>query len=249
MPISFHCPSCGQALSAPDTAAGAQGSCKFCGATLIAPSTSNDAAVLVPPEASTPAPPDSPQPGSPFSPGMGASADPSATPPGYTAPGYTPPGYQAPGAPYTPPGYANYAGPAYMTYAEPWKRLVAAIIDGILMAVVSFPIGFILGMLGATAGSSDAMGAFAQLIGAVIGAAYYIVMTASEYQGTVGKIAMGIKVTDLNGNRISGVASFLRYIGTFLSGIICLIGYIMILFTEKKQGLHDMIAGTVVIDR
>ncbi len=60
-------------------------------------------------------------------------------------------------------------------------------------------------------------------------------------------MALGLKVTDLYGRRISLGRAIGRYFGKLLSGLTCLIGYIMAGFTQKKQALHDMIAGTLVV--
>jgi uncharacterized RDD family membrane protein YckC len=87
---------------------------------------------------------------------------------------------------------------------------------------------------------------------AVIAAAgwlYFALMESSSKQGTLGKMALSIMVTDVNGNRITFGRATGRYFGKFLSGLILYIGYIMVAFTEKKQGLHDMIAGTLVVNK
>lgn len=76
---------------------------------------------------------------------------------------------------------------------------------------------------------------------------YYALMESSMGQATIGKRAIGIKVTDMNGNRISFLNATGRYFGKILSGLMFGIGYIMIIFTQKKQGLHDILAGTMVI--
>lgn len=76
---------------------------------------------------------------------------------------------------------------------------------------------------------------------------YYALMESSSRQATLGKLAAGIKVTDMNGNRISFLNATGRYFAKILSGLMFGIGYVMIIFTEKKQGLHDIIAGTLVI--
>lgn len=78
---------------------------------------------------------------------------------------------------------------------------------------------------------------------------YYAIMESSSKQGTLGKMATGLKVTDLNGNRISFGRASGRYFGRILSGIILDIGFLMIAFTQKKQGLHDMIAETLVVKK
>ncbi len=75
---------------------------------------------------------------------------------------------------------------------------------------------------------------------------YFALMESSKFQGTVGKIAIGIIVTDMEGNRISFARAKGRYFGKILSSLIFMIGFIMAGFTEKKQALHDMLAGTLV---
>jgi uncharacterized RDD family membrane protein YckC len=76
---------------------------------------------------------------------------------------------------------------------------------------------------------------------------YYSLMESSSRQATLGKMAVGIKVTDMNGQRISFLNATGRYFGKIISGAVFMIGYIMIIFTEKKQGLHDIMAGTLVV--
>jgi uncharacterized RDD family membrane protein YckC len=82
---------------------------------------------------------------------------------------------------------------------------------------------------------------------AVAGWLYFAMMESSNKMATLGKMAIGIKVTDLNGNRISFGRATGRYFAKILSGMILMIGYIMAGFTEKKQALHDMIASCLVV--
>jgi uncharacterized RDD family membrane protein YckC len=72
-------------------------------------------------------------------------------------------------------------------------------------------------------------------------------MTSSDRQATVGKIAVGLKVTDLYGQRISFARATGRHFAKILSAMVLFIGYIMVAFTERKQGLHDILAGTLVV--
>jgi len=74
-------------------------------------------------------------------------------------------------------------------------------------------------------------------------------MMSSEWQATVGKRALGIKVTGLDGGRISFARATGRHFAKYIS--ICLLfgGYIMAAFTAKKQALHDMIAETLVVNQ
>lgn len=76
---------------------------------------------------------------------------------------------------------------------------------------------------------------------------YYALMETSSKQATLGKMALGLKVTDLNGNRIKFGKATGRYFGKILSGLFFMIGYIMAGFTEKKQALHDILANCLVV--
>ena len=76
---------------------------------------------------------------------------------------------------------------------------------------------------------------------------YFAVFEASRKQGTLGKLAVGIKVTDLNGNRIGFGRASGRYFGKYISATIIGIGYLMAAFTKRKQGLHDLMAGCLVV--
>ena len=76
---------------------------------------------------------------------------------------------------------------------------------------------------------------------------YHTMMESSRHQATLGKMALGIIVTDLNGARISFARANARFFGKWISGMIMNIGYLMAAFTEKKQALHDILAGCLVI--
>jgi uncharacterized RDD family membrane protein YckC len=78
---------------------------------------------------------------------------------------------------------------------------------------------------------------------------YFACFESSNLQGTPGKRLMGIMVTDMDGERLSFGSATGRYLGKIISGLILGIGFIVALFTPKKQALHDLIAGTVVIIR
>jgi uncharacterized RDD family membrane protein YckC len=76
---------------------------------------------------------------------------------------------------------------------------------------------------------------------------YEALLTSSRWQGTLGKKVLNLRVTDMAGNRISFGRATGRYFGKVLSHMTMYIGYIMVAFTERKQGLHDLIAGTQVL--
>lgn len=156
-------------------------------------------------------------------------------------------------------------------YAGFWLRFVAYIIDYIILYVISgFVILPILAAVGLGVGAStsgfdmnsmtegDIM-AMATAIGGAIFAGglisfainilYYTFMESSKFQATVGKLVLGLKVTDASGGKLDFVKALIRQLAKIVSGIILMIGYIMAGFTEKKQALHDMIAGTLVVKK
>jgi uncharacterized RDD family membrane protein YckC len=144
---------------------------------------------------------------------------------------------------------------APMHYAGFWIRVIAAVIDGILVQVVVLPVSFIIGMVIGVAGvaahsTGPGLQVFSGGIGAIIGLAggwlYGASMESSKYQATPGKMIFGMKVTNLQGQPLSFGLATGRHFAKILSGLTLCIGFIMVGFTEKKQGLHDMIAGTYV---
>ena len=119
-------------------------------------------------------------------------------------------------------------------YAGFWIRFAAYIIDFIILLIP----GIVLQLaLEAPAGN---------LLSFVVGIVYTIGFWVAQ-GATPGKMAVGIKITTVNGDDIDFGKALLRYVGYIASGIILLIGYFMIGFTREKRGLHDYIAGTVVI--
>lgn len=140
-------------------------------------------------------------------------------------------------------------------YGGFWRRVGAYLIDAILIAIVFGIVGSILGVdfgYDATVATTpeDAMATqgdpMASLLGLVIGIAYFAGMESSSMQATLGKKVLGMVVTDAAGNRISFLRAVGRYFAKILSALILFIGFIMVAFTERKQGLHDIIAGTLV---
>jgi uncharacterized RDD family membrane protein YckC len=87
------------------------------------------------------------------------------------------------------------------------------------------------------------------IVSGVITILYYSFMESSKYQATLGKMALGLKVTDENGNNLGFAKCVIRQIGKYVSSIILMIGYIMAGFTSKKQALHDIMAGALVVKK
>jgi uncharacterized RDD family membrane protein YckC len=146
--------------------------------------------------------------------------------------------------------FQNFQTPAYAGF---WMRVLAYIIDSLIMSIVFIPLGLVYGAVMAGSGldeNSPEM-AFGNLgingISILGGWLYHAFLESSSWQGTVGKKVLGLRVTDMNGSRIGFGRATGRYFGTILSGMICFIGFVMVAFTEKKQGLHDLMAGTLVL--
>jgi uncharacterized RDD family membrane protein YckC len=170
----------------------------------------------------------------------------------------------APTAPSAFPGGASFptaATPYQATmpvvgvgYGGFWIRVVAAIIDAIILRVVVSPVSMVFGGLGLAGMMSGLphrglglLGGGVTFILLLFGSwLYEAFMESSSYQATLGKMIFGMKVTDLYGNRISFGRATGRHFAKWLSAMILGIGYIMVGFTERKQGLHDLLAGTLV---
>ncbi len=148
---------------------------------------------------------------------------------------------------------------AYANYGSFLRRFAAAFIDGILLSVVSQIIQSVTGigtrmqehilddpedMAGLISIAGPIWG-----VGFVIQLVYFAYFESSEKQATFGKMALGLVVTDENGDRITFGKAAIRYLARIISSIILFIGYLIQPFTAKKQALHDMIAGTLVFKK
>lgn len=161
-------------------------------------------------------------------------------------------------SPYTAPaaatGYANAAvvSGQDVVYAGFWKRYAAYFIDYILLTVVTLPLSMIINVMGVSSGNEGvqvALTLVVMLLSMVISIGYYAGFHASRGGATLGKMAVGIKVVRGNGERISFLRAFCRYLATIISSLILMIGFIMAAFTERKQALHDMMCDTLVVDK
>lgn len=145
-------------------------------------------------------------------------------------------------------------------YAGFWLRFVAFIIDAIVLGFIGFaitipfmasiPLGtFMHGGPPRPEDWAPLVGMFGRLALArfVINWLYYALLESSAWQATLGKKALGLEVTDLQGRRISFGRASGRFFAKILSTIILFIGFFMIGFTSRKQGLHDIVAGTLVL--
>jgi len=136
-----------------------------------------------------------------------------------------------------------------MQYAGFWKRTLASIIDSVITSTGSILILLLLILLCNSEKQYSIALTIWYILAVVIVWLYYTLMESSSYQGTVGKIFLGIKVTDLNGHKIGFGRATGRHFGKIISAIILFVGFIMVAFTKRKQGLHDIMAGCLVVNR
>jgi uncharacterized RDD family membrane protein YckC len=183
--------------------------------------------------------------------------------------------FTSPTAPATGAPVYSYAAtmqpPGHLVYAGFWLRFVAYIIDILILCIplgISMLIGgIIVGMVASvtnqftnssggdpshTANSVMEVGiGIVELVvwpGIAVAAwLYFANMESGPKQATFGKRALGLKVTNLAGEKIGFGQASGRFFGKFVSGITLYIGFIMAGFTERKQALHDLIAGTLVV--
>jgi len=166
-------------------------------------------------------------------------------------------------------GVAGFSTTQSVTYAGFWLRFVAHLIDGLILGIGVFalviPLIFLTG-LGATFASLShhseeppspaAIAGILSLVftfvavGVLLQWLYFAYLESGEKQATWGKQALGLYVTDGAANRVSFGRASGRFFAKIITGLIPLgIGYIMAGFTERKQALHDMIAGCLVLRR
>jgi uncharacterized RDD family membrane protein YckC len=144
------------------------------------------------------------------------------------------------------------------SYAGFWLRLAAYILDSLLLGFTA-GVAVFMPLMSRGAISADnpweiytgtTQQFFAlRLLILMIQWVYFALLESSPWQASLGKRLLGLKVTDLEGRRISFARASARYFCTLLSGFILMAGFIMIAFTQKKQALHDILTGCLVIKR
>jgi uncharacterized RDD family membrane protein YckC len=164
-------------------------------------------------------------------------------------------------------GYCPFCGspvgdtPPAVRYSGFWRRVGGAIIDSL---VIGIPWNIFEALIGGSGLSSNNTvnaqghtvthfhvdgGRFFPLLIAQFAVAciYSVLMQTSKSQGTLGMMAVGVMVTDVNGERISRGRAVGRYLAYLLASVILGLGLLLMLVTKRKQGLHDLIAGTLVV--
>ena len=147
---------------------------------------------------------------------------------------------------------ATMEPPAHLVYAGFWLRVVAIIIDGL----VFLPLTILSYVLEAAQNNAEDTSTKFLLALVMMGYGlfiivarwlYFALMESSKWQATLGKKALGLRVTGMDGQRIGFGRATGRYFGKILSALTLMVGFMMAGFTPRKQALHDMIAGTLVI--
>jgi uncharacterized RDD family membrane protein YckC len=157
------------------------------------------------------------------------------------------------------PGQYGWQAPRpAVAYAGFWLRVFAYLIDSMILGAV-IGIGIFLPLFGGTLRTFSADSPWElytsmarplvalRLLGLMASWIYFAALESSAWQATLGKKALGLKVTDLAGNRITFARASGRFFGKILSGMILFIGFLMAGFTERKQALHDILAGCLVL--
>jgi len=184
------------------------------------------------------------------------------TPPAAGVPLATPPPQAvAPAYSYA----ATMQPPGHLVYAGFWLRFVAYLVDYIILdiplLILAMGAGFVYGLsaarvhekVGFMHADGTVNGSFVLFeicitaVSVVIHWLYFALQESSSAQATLGKRVLSLKVTTLDGQRIGFGQATGRFFGKIVSGLTLLIGYMMAGFTERKQALHDILAGTLVV--
>lgn len=152
------------------------------------------------------------------------------------------------------------AGGRDIVYARFWKRAVAALLDLLVVASIHQVIGILttFAWYWCLRDPYDIYEYLDEIIVlfnvsrmvlmAVLFWHYFAVMESSKFQATFGKMAMGLRVVDQEGQKITFHRATARFWSKSFSAITVLIGWFMAGFTKKKQALHDIAAGTCLME-
>lgn len=129
-------------------------------------------------------------------------------------------------------------------YAGFWRRVLAVLLDTLVLWIPASAFGWLVDESQWNVWVLLALAWFQTL---VIWTLYYGFLESSKHQGTLGKMVLGLKVTDMAGGRISFPRACGRYLAQMISLVPVGIGFMMAGWTERKQTLHDMICGCLVV--
>lgn len=130
-------------------------------------------------------------------------------------------------------------------YAGFWRRFAAALLDLMIVIVPIVVLGLVVALV---TGPKSTATLIADLCALALLWFYFAVMESSARQATLGKLAFGIRVTGLRGERISFTQATSRFFGKLFSAASLGVGFLMSAVTRRRQALHDMISGSLVLD-
>jgi uncharacterized RDD family membrane protein YckC len=151
--------------------------------------------------------------------------------------------------------------PAHMIYAGFWHRFLAWLIDIVILGTVQGILAAVVLMTSAAfvfRGNhffESSLWLFVSVysvmffVSIVFSLLYFAWSESSRWQGTLGKLAIGLKVTDADGGRISFLRALSRFVAHIVSNLTFGIGYLLNVFTSRQQALHDLIASTLVVHK
>lgn len=136
-------------------------------------------------------------------------------------------------------------------YAGFGRRVAAHLLDVMIVGFATFCVAIAYAILGLPrtpeSYSPEQLQRMGALIGYLCSAAYYVGMQCSETQATFGKMALGLFVTDESGNRLTLGRAAMRELLRFLCVLSLGVGYVAAAFSERRQGFHDMVSGSLVL--
>jgi uncharacterized RDD family membrane protein YckC len=126
-----------------------------------------------------------------------------------------------------------------------WIRVGAYLIDGIIVGAFNSVVTFAITL--AAGGSINGLPAFLLfLFDFLVGIAYFSFLWSTRGQ-SIGMMATGLRVIQTDGTPLTLGRAVARALALALSFAICFVGVIMVAFTQRKQGLHDLICNTLVV--
>ena len=131
-------------------------------------------------------------------------------------------------------------------YAGFWRRLAAAILDLIILVVPMFVLGIVVALVTGPKSQATAAADLSTIVALYL---YCAIMESSPKQATLGKLAFGMRVVGLSGERISFFRASARFFAKIFSLLSLLVGYLLIVVTVRKQALHDIVASCLVVNR
>ncbi len=124
------------------------------------------------------------------------------------------------------------------------QRLGASLLDGLIVGVAGLIVGAVFGSSASFWGGYNPI---TTVVNGVIGWLYFALQEAGNSQATIGKKALRIKVTNMNGGKLTFGQATGRHFAKWISTILLLFGYFMMLWDDKSQTLHDKLAGALVV--